>query len=266
MKTKCVIQKDESVLVKTLHFVLQVIIILLLVSIKPNLDAQELSAKEILKRVDENLTAESRIATSSMTIHGRRSSRTVRAKSWVKGTERSFTEYLAPPREKGTKMLKLEDELWIYSPAQDRTIQISGHMLREPVMGSDLSYEDFMEDPQLSNIYEPELEKSEEMLERDCWVLYLRAKEDNVAYTYRRIWVDKERFITLKEEWYGSGETLLKTFEALEVMEKDGRWYPRVSIFNDVLKEGDGTKLVIEEIEFDADIPDHIFTRAALRR
>ncbi len=264
MKTKCIIQKDESMLVKISYFVLHIIIVLLLVSIKTNLDAQEFSAKEILKRVDENLTAESRIASSSMTIHGRRSSRTVRAKSWVKGTEKSFTEYLAPPREKGTKMLKLEDELWIYLPAQDRTIQISGHMLREPVMGSDLSYEDFMEDPILSNIYTPKIESSDSYMNRECWVLYLSAKEEGLAYNYRRLWIDKERFLPLKEEWFGAGETLLKTVEVQEVKQQQGRWYPSKTVYNDVLKAGDGTMIIIEEIQFDVNIPEHRFSRAAL--
>ena len=50
----------------------------------------------------------------------------------------SYTEFLSPPREAGTKMLKLQDELWTYTPATDRVIRISGHMLRQSVMGSDL--------------------------------------------------------------------------------------------------------------------------------
>jgi len=116
---------------------------------------QSPSALSILKKVDENLTAESKIVKSKMIIHGRRSSRTIVSKSWIEGIDRSFTEFLSPPRERGTKMLKLGDNLWTYSPATDRIIRISGHMLRQSVMGSDLSYEDMMEDPVLHRIYEP---------------------------------------------------------------------------------------------------------------
>jgi len=46
-------------------------------------------------------------------------------------------------------MLKLGDELWTYTPETDRIIKISGQMLRQSVMGSDLSYEDMMEDRKL---------------------------------------------------------------------------------------------------------------------
>lgn len=243
-----------------------IILLILMISLTFFLSAEQPDAEEIIKRVDENITTESRIVTYSMIVHGRRATRTIRSRSWIRGTEEAFTEYLAPPREAGTKMLKLADELWIYSPDTDRTIQISGHMLREPVMGSDLSYEDHMEEPQLSGRYTPQIESEETVNDRECWVIYLTAATEDASYQYLRIWVDKERFLPLKEEWYGSGESLLKTLEVFEVMETQGRWYPQRAVINDVLKEGDGTELVVEEVEFDADIPNHIFTRANLRR
>ncbi|MDV7401853.1 outer membrane lipoprotein-sorting protein, partial [Arthrospira platensis SPKY1] len=98
-------------------------------------------ADTILKKVEENMSSKNRVFESEMIIHGRRGSRTITSKTYSVGDKQSFTEYLSPPREAGTKMLKLEDQLWIYSPTTDRTIQISGHMLRQSVMGSDLSYE-----------------------------------------------------------------------------------------------------------------------------
>ena len=111
------------------------------------------SGDEILKKVDQNMFSENKIVVSRMVIHGRRDTRTVESKSWQRGTSESYTEFLAPAREKGTKMLKLKDMLWDYSPSTDRTIMISGSLLRQSVMGSDLSYEDMMEDPHLPNLY-----------------------------------------------------------------------------------------------------------------
>ena len=75
------------------------------------------SGDEILDQIDRNLSSVNRIFTSKMVIHGRRGSRTVVSKSWLKGEEKAFTEYLSPPREQGVKMLKLEDNLWMYSPS-----------------------------------------------------------------------------------------------------------------------------------------------------
>ena len=112
-----------------------------------SLNAQNPSAREIIEKVDKNMSADSRVSTSKMVIHNPRNIRTIESKSWSMGEKKSYTEYLSPPREQGTKMLKLEDQLWIFSPSTDRILQISGHMLRQTVMGSDLSYEDMMEDP-----------------------------------------------------------------------------------------------------------------------
>ena len=66
----------------------------------------------VLGRVDENIASRSKRIEAAMVIHGRRGTRTVHSRSWIEGTRRSFTEYLNPPRERGTKMLKLDDQLW----------------------------------------------------------------------------------------------------------------------------------------------------------
>lgn len=75
------------------------------------------TGKEILDKIDANMSSDTRYVKSKMVIHGPRSSRTVESESWAEGKS-GFTEYLAPAREKGTKMLKLEDKLWIFSPPQ----------------------------------------------------------------------------------------------------------------------------------------------------
>jgi len=220
----------------------------------------------VLKRVDENIGSDNKISTSEMVIHGRRGSRSIKSKSWLQGMDESFTEYLAPAREKGTKMLKLEDQLWIYMPSTDRIIKISGHMLRQSVMGSDLSYEDFMEDPELSKLYEAKVVAEEVFLERPCWVLELTSKGGDIAYHSRKIWVDKERFVSLREERFAKSGKLLKTFTVIKVSRIQNRWIPMQVVFKDELKSGKGTEFFLESIELNANIPEHIFTKASLRK
>lgn len=227
--------------------------------------AQAPDGEAILRRADDNMGSDNKITTSTMTIHGRRGSRSVKARSWVSGRTRSFTEYLDPPREKGTKMLKLEDQLWTYTPASDRTILISGHMLRQSVMGSDLSYEDMMEDPRLTALYTAAVSGEEAVEGRPCWVLDLVSRGEDIAYFKRRVWVDKDRSVILREERYAKSGKLLKTTEVKAVERQGGRWVPTRVVFRDALKEGQGTEFALESIEFDAAIPGHVFTKASLR-
>lgn len=230
------------------------------------LAAEPPSGAEILKKVDENNHAETRIAVSQMVIHLARNTRTVRARSWVAGEDKSFTEFLYPPRDAGTKMLKLGDELWTYTPSTDRTIKISGHMLRQSVMGSDLSYEDMMEDNKLVDLYDAEVTGEDTMLGRACWVVELTAKAPDVSYYSRKVWVDKERFLPLREDRFAKSGKLLKTTEVKSVAQYQGRWFADRAVFKDALKSGEGTEFRVDSIRFDAEIPDIIFSKASLRR
>ncbi|MDA3779176.1 MAG: outer membrane lipoprotein-sorting protein [Bacteroidales bacterium] len=181
------------------------------------------------------------------------------------GDEKSFTEYLSPAREKGTKMLKLEDELWIYSPSADRIIKISGHMLRQSLMGSDLSYEDLMNNAELLEEYNAGIIDSENIRDRDCWIVELQAKTAEVNYQMRKIWVDKVRYIPLKEELYAKSGKLLKRMELFDITKIDMRWYPKKLVFKDMLKKGEGTEFIIDNIVFDKKIDEYIFTKASLK-
>ena len=227
----------------------------------------EMSVQEIIQAMDNNLNAKSRVLTSKMIVHGRRSSRTIESKNWVVGIDLAFIEYLSPPREKGTKMLKLGDKLWTYSPQTDRVIQISGHMLRQSVMGSDISYNDMMEDRPLEELYEATLEGSVDIDGRDHWIMFLEAKVKGLSYPKRRAWIDKEYLLPVKEELYAKSGKLLKTSTMSGVRKVQGRWFPSQFIYKDELKRNSkGTEWVIDEIAFDVDIPDSRFSKALLRK
>jgi outer membrane lipoprotein-sorting protein len=228
--------------------------------------AQKPDGNEILRKIDQNMSSENRVFTSKMIIHGRRNTRTIESKTWTSGDKQSYTEYLFPAREQGTKMLKLEDQLWIYSPSTDRIIQIAGHMLRQSVMGSDLSYEDMMEDNKLSKHYSAEVVGSEKISGRTCNVLKLTAFDPEMAYQVRKLWVDSERNIPLKEELFAKSGTLLKRTELSEVVNMNGRWFPKKIVFKDMLKEGEGTEFIMESIQFNVVIPDYIFSKASLKK
>ncbi|MGQ1784233.1 MULTISPECIES: outer membrane lipoprotein-sorting protein [unclassified Saccharicrinis] len=224
------------------------------------------TANEILQKVDLNMSAENRVVESSMTIHGRRISRTLTSRTYSVGDKKSFTEYLSPAREMGTKMLKLEDRLWIYSPSTDRIIQISGHMLRQSVMGSDFSYEDMMDNRKLTEIYNAEIIATEENDGRKTFVLKLTASIEDVAYHSRKIWVDAQHYVPLREELFAKSGQLLKSTTLGDLQKVQEKWYPMKIKYKDMLKNGDGTEIQINSIKFNQEIPEYIFTKAALKQ
>ncbi len=227
----------------------------------------QMNADNIIKAIDKNLNAESRTITSKMVVRGRRSSRTIKSKSWVVGTDLAFTEYLSPPREAGTKMLKLGEKLYTYSPQTDRVIQISGHMLRQSVMGSDMSYNDIMEDRPMEELYKATIEGSDKVDGRDHWIMVLDAKVKGLSYPKRKSWVDKEYLLPIKEELYAKSGKLLKTASLEGIKRIQGRWFPSKFVYKDELKRNSkGTEWIIDNIEFNKKIPDSRFSKALLRK
>ena len=227
----------------------------------------QMSADDIMKAMDQNLNAESKIITSKMVVKGRRSNRTIESKNWVVGTELAFTEYLSPPREAGTKMLKIGEKLYTYSPQTDRVIQISGHMLRQSVMGSDMSYNDMMEDRPIDELYSATIEGSIMLDGRDHWIMILDAKVKGLSYPKRRSWVDKEYLLPKKEELYAKSGKLLKTASLEGIKKIEGRWFPSKFVYKDELKRNSkGTEWIIDNIQFNKKIPDSRFSKALLRK
>ena len=220
----------------------------------------------IIRKVDQNMSSKNRIFESSMTIHGKRNSRTMLSRTMSEGNKKSFTEYLSPASEKGTKMLKLQGQLWIYSPSTDRIIQISGNMLRQSVMGSDLSYEDMMDDRKLMDIYAAKVTGDETLGDRTAYIVELTAKVENVAYFKQRMWIDRERFVPVKEELYAKSGQLLKRVDFKDVQKIQGRWFPMTIVYKDVLKDGNGTEFNMTSVKFDQQIADYIFTKGSLKQ
>lgn len=223
------------------------------------------SGKTILDKVDNNMSAKTRVIKASMEIGNLRTKRTMQSITYSEGDHKAFTEYLSPAREKGTKMLKLDNQLWIYSPMTDRTVQISGHMLRQSVMGSDMSYEDMMNDIPLLQRYKAEVSGEEIIDGRKCWVVALTAIITDVTYFSQKMWVDQERYIPLKVELFAKSGKLLKRTNLSDVQKIQGRWFPKTFVYKDMLKDGNGTKMTIQEVQLDASIPANTFNLSNLK-
>ena len=246
----------------------QLIILFISIQFPFLLSSQQIDQKalNIIEKIDKNMFSKTQIVTSEMIVYGKRKKRVIRSKGYSKGKENNFTEYLSPEREKGTKMLKLDDRLWIYSPATDRTIQLSGHLLRQSVMGSDLSYEDMMEEKKLSEIYTAKIVQEDNFNNTPVWIMDLVSKVEGLAYHKRTLWIDKNKYVPLKENLYAKSGTLLKTTTFTDIKKINARWYPMKINYKDMLKDGKGTDFVILDISFDSNISIEYFSKNILKK
>ena len=184
------------------------------------------------------------------------------------GKERGDKSYMefTNPEDKGVKYLKIEDELWIYLPEADDIMKISGHLLRQGMMGSDLSYEDMMRDEELEDMYDVKLVGSEKIRGVDCHKVELIAKVRDALYARQVVYVDKKRPVALKMDLFARGDRLIKTMEQFNVKTIQGRYVPMKMEIRDMRRKDSLTTLEFVSVAFDVKISNSVFTSSYLKR
>ena len=224
------------------------------------------TADALLAAVDQNMTYDSRAAELEMTVTQGARVKVYEMDSFGRGASEAAIEFEAPARDKGTRMLKQGGELWMYMPSIEKTQRISGHMLRQGMMGSDLSYEDILQATQLRTLYTATVLGAETIEGRPCWKLELVAKDQSIAYPRRVSWVDQEHKIPVREELYALSGTLLKTWTLTEVKDFGGRKFPTRWVVEDQVQKGSQTVLVFETLQFSVPLEDEVFSQRWLQR
>ena len=227
--------------------------------------SETLSGEDIIERVDKNNIYEKIEYNGRMNIRKGKKIRSKLMHVYAEGEEKALIEF-TNPEDRGTKYLKLSDELWMYFPDAEEIVKISGHMLKESMMGSDFSYEDAVENQELLDKYSVTVMESENVGERDCYVLELNAIKKKITYAKRKLWVDKERFVVLKTQFFALSGKLLKEVVIEKVEKYDNRYFATKMIMVNKLMKDSSTIFEMEDIDFNADIPGDTFSKRNLER
>lgn len=213
----------------------------------------DLSAEQIIRRLEANETHDSAYAEGRMLIHDRFGDRTTEFTSWSRGEDEALIEFTSPG-EAGQKILRKDDQIYLFYPDAAELIRLKGSALRDSVMGSDMSYEDMTAGGGLLADYRTELVGTETIDGDRAYVIDLEAKTRDVPYAEQRVWVDAERYVALKTEMYSRSGDLLKVMRTLELTEQAGKTFPVRLRIEDRLRSNTYTEFVFDEIEVDVDI------------
>ena len=148
-------------------------------------------------------------------------------------------------------------------PSTSRTMKISGHMLKNSMMGSDISYDDQTDRNKYGVLYRGEMTQETE----EYYVLDLVRREGEEAKYYRQVlWVDKTNLTIKKGEMYAKSGKLLKELSVDEVEKIGDRYYIIRFRIDDKLKVNSYTELIMKKIEIDPTISESTFTLKNLER
>jgi len=246
-------------------FVIALLVIVTGIAFSQSPGSQAPTAAELLRWVDDNEIYNTIQYDGEMIIEYQNRRYVKTFKGWAKGNTDSFIEF-HNPEDRGTKYLKTGGRLYVYSPDTEKVMLISGHMLKESMMGSDMSYEDTIENATLSSRYDPVLGGSETWNGRSAWVLELNAKSRTESYPKRKLWLDQETWDLLHYELFALSGAKLKEYNLIKVEIIGSRRFPVESELRDLLRRGSKTTFVLRNVILDRPIADSVFSQRNLQR
>jgi hypothetical protein len=228
--------------------------------------------KALLATVDETVTFEGHDLSAEYTIDkrdpGGAVSTTVATMFRRDKTGQFLILILQPAIDKGKGYLKMDDNLWLYDPA-DRIFTFTSAKERfqnSSFRNSDFSRSNFSAD------YRPVSGKREMLGKFDCTVLDLEATNDRVSFPRMRLWVTDD-FLVRKIEDYSLSGQLMRT-SAIPSYQKVGtKWVAAGMVILDHLKaktisgktEYERTTVTIKKPSLST-LPDSVYTKEYLEK
>lgn len=166
-----------------------------------------------------------------------------------------------PETQLGQGYLNVRDGLWFYDP---ESRQFSYTSSSESFEGSDANNEDFGASA-LAEDYTVTGSGEGTLGDFEVWVLELTAKNDEVTYPFKKLWVTRDSTLLLKSEDYSLTECLLRTSYFPSYTRAGESYIADTMIFADALVAGKTTSITLTDIST-TPIPDSVFTKAYVER
>ena len=218
----------------------------------------------LLRHVDGNELYDTISYTGEMIIEYKGKRFVKEFKAFGRENRDTFIEF-TNSEDAGTKYLKKDGRLFVYSPDTEQVMPISGHMLKESMMGSDLSYEDTIENEGLAKRYVPTISGSDIFDGREVWVLDLAAIKKTESYPRQRLLVAKDTLDVLHYDLFALSGARLKEYNLIRVEPIGARRFPVESEMRDLLRKGSRTLSRLGNVEIDKPIADSVFSTRNLK-
>jgi outer membrane lipoprotein-sorting protein len=213
-------------------------------------------------------------ASMVMELHNKQgdvSTRIIRIKTLevIGDGDKSLSIFDEPADVKGTAFLTYShaikpDEQWLYLPALKRVKRINSKNKSGPFMGSEFAYEDLASQEIAKYTYK--YIRDEKLDGVDCFVIERYPAYEHSGYTKQLAWVNKDRYVAEKIEFYDRKDELLKTLTNKGYQQYLGQyWRPdEMKMINH--QTGKSTVLTWQDYQFKNGLDDKDFSRNSLQR
>lgn len=232
-----------------------------------NLNAQTLTASDVIKKADEKFNGEkSSLMVMTMTIVRPTWQRTIEFRNWALGRDYALTLITAPAKDAGQTFLKRATEMWSWNPSINRLIKLPPSMMSQGWMGSDYTNDDILKESSVVNDYVHSFEGDENTGGRDCYKIRMVAKDDAAVIWGRQIrWIDKKEFLVMKAELYDEDDILVRTETGSDIKMMDGRTIQTRIELVPAEEPGNKTVVTIKEIKFNIPLQESFFSQQNMK-
>lgn len=179
-----------------------------------------------------------------------------------------YMRFESPADIKGTAFLTWEnkdgaDEQFLYMPALRRVRRIVSSQKSSAFVNTDYTYEDLQ--TRKVELDHHRVLREEKAGKYDCWVLESipKNKKDS-QYSKRVSWVIKEMYLPIKTEFYDKRGRLQKVLTGKKIKRIDGIWTILDAEMKN-LKKKHRTLMKTDEIQYNTNVPDEIFTTGYMK-
>jgi len=234
---------------------------------------QNLTAQEIVEKVDEREDGETRISDLKMVLINKAGEKRTRiVKSRQKDYDRDskmLMTFVKPADVKGTGYLAWEfdnpdkaDSRWIFLPALRKIRRISSSYTNEYFMGTDFTYDDMGDRNPDEDTHQ--LLGVEKVNGQSCWKIASTPKEKDDEYTKKIVWIRQDIFMAVKVKYYNE-YGLLKILQVKDIELINDVWIGKTMVM-DNKQDNHRTELYFENIKIDESISDKLFRPTTMKR
>jgi len=210
--------------------------------------AKAQDAATLLKKMDDVIYApKDQKVKLKIIIYDKNGKQKIRkADSKQMGSDYRLVRFTEPASQRGIAFLSLpNDIMYVYLPAFKKERRIAGHVKTQNFAGTDFSYEDLESKP-YSEKYNPVSAKTT----KDAYVLEVKPKDKNSAYSKLIITMFKNNYYPKKVEYYDKKGRLSKVMTNKKV-EKIGKYWTSTDFIMENIAKKTKTEMIFENITFD---------------
>lgn len=228
-------------------------------------DAGEVEAKQLVKEALEYWRGQSSKMRAKMVVHRADWSRETEMRMWTVGLKKSLIRFIAPVKEAGNASLKIDHEMWSFSPKVNRIVKIPSSMMGQSWMGSDFSYKDLSKADEIVTQYTHTLISADNQDGYKVFVIEALPKENAPVVWGKEVLRVREDRILLEHEFYDQDMKLIKRIETKEIGLLGGKLFATVTRMQDLEQTEKWTEVSYLEATFGEEVPEYVFTLSNLR-